>query len=142
MLNPVNRASELKDGTPSYKDYTTSRNNRFQTPDAAQKNKPVAPSNVLHWFNAPPDMNEQKISDIFAKSGAKVPNKVKIFPKKCNFFNPFFINLTFQWLYNYFFYNYSAEKCSTGLVEWNNIADCVEALLVTNHHEISHSSNF
>ena len=83
VLNPVNRPGELKDGTPSYRDYTTSRNNRFQTPDAAQKNKPVAPANVLHWFNAPPGMDEQKIVDIFVGSGAKAPNKVKIFPKKC-----------------------------------------------------------
>ena len=82
MLNPVNRPSDLKDGTPSYRDYTTCRNNRFQTPEAAQKNKPLAPANVLHWFNAPPDTNVQGVIDIFVKQGAKAPSKCRIFPKK------------------------------------------------------------
>jgi heterogeneous nuclear ribonucleoprotein L len=116
ILNPVSRPGELKDGTPSYRDYTNSRNNRFQSTDAAQRNKPVAPANVLHWFNGPPGMDEQKVIDIFVGSGAKPPNKVKIFLKR-------------------------PEKCTTGLAEWNNIADCVEALLLVNNHEISHSSS-
>ena len=83
----MSRPGELKDGTPSYKDYTTSRNNRYQNPDSAQKNKPVAPANVLHWFNAPPGIDEQRVVDIFTKLGAKPPSKCKLFPKKCKLFN-------------------------------------------------------
>jgi heterogeneous nuclear ribonucleoprotein L len=81
----VNRPSDLKDGTPSYKDYSLCRNNRFQTPEAALKNKPLAPANVLHWFNAPPDADVQGIIDIFVKLGAKPPAKCRIFPKKRKF---------------------------------------------------------
>jgi hypothetical protein len=35
-----------------------------------------------------------------------------------------------------------AEKCATGLAEWNNIADAVEAVILANNHEISHPSKF
>ena len=73
----------MPDGTPSYKDYMGCRSNRYQTQEAAQKNKPVAPANVLHWFNAPPGMEEDQIVDIFTNCGAKTPTKIKIFPKKC-----------------------------------------------------------
>ena len=81
-MNPVLRPSDLRDGTPSYKEYMYSRNNRYQTPDAAQKNKPVAPSNVLHWFNAPPGMDENRIIEIFTKLG-RFFQKCKMFAKKC-----------------------------------------------------------
>ena len=36
----------------------------------------------------------------------------------------------------------SAEKCSTGLAEWNNITESVEALVLANHSEINHPSKF
>jgi hypothetical protein len=34
-----------------------------------------------------------------------------------------------------------ADKSSTGLIEWNNIAEAAEALVSANHYEISHSGN-
>lgn len=85
VLNPVQNPKTLKDGTPAFKDFTNSRNNRYSTPDSASKNNPIAPSNVLHWFNAPPDTTEDEIENVFVKAGAKAPVKIKVFPKKCKF---------------------------------------------------------
>lgn len=117
VLQPVTKPINLKDDTTSYKEYMTCRNNRYQTVEAAQKNKPLPPSNVLYWYNAPPGVSEENIIDIFESCGALAPAKVKIFPKK------------------------GENKTSTGLVEWNNITDCVESLILTNHTEINHPSS-
>lgn len=116
VLQPVLKPVNLKDETSSYKEYMTSRNNRYQTIEAAQKNKPLAPSNVLYWYNAPPGIVEDQILNVFETAGAPLPSKVKIFPKKI-------------------------DKSSTGLVEWNNISDCVESLILANHTEINHPSS-
>lgn len=35
-------------------------------------------------------------------------------------------------------YYFTVDKSSTGLVEWSNISDSVEALVLTNHTEINH----
>lgn len=116
VLQPVAKPINLKDETTSYKEYMNCRNNRYQTPEAASKNKPLPPSNVLYWYNAPPGVAEEQIVDIFEGAGAMLPAKVKIFPKKI-------------------------DKSSTGLVEWSNISDSVEALVLTNHTEINHPSS-
>lgn len=81
-LKPVSKPGELPDHTASYKEYTNNRNNRYTTVEAAQKNKPIAPTNVLYWFNTPPGFDEDQLYEIFRKSGAKLPNKVKVFQKK------------------------------------------------------------
>jgi hypothetical protein len=56
---------------------------------------------------------------LFQKAGAKPPTKVKIFQKR----------------------NEKATS-NTGLAEWSNITDCVEALVMTNHMEIEHPCKF
>lgn len=30
------------------------------------------------------------------------------------------------------------EKCTTGLAEWNNMFDCVDALVICNNIELNH----
>jgi heterogeneous nuclear ribonucleoprotein L len=116
VLQPVNNPVNLKDDTCSYKEYMQNRNNRYQSAEAAQKNKPLPPSNVLYWYNAPPGITEEQIMDVFVSAGAILPTKVKIFPKK-------------------------ADKSSTGLVEFDNTSDCVESLIYANHKEITHTSS-
>ena len=64
ILKPVSKPTQLIDGTPTFKDYCTSRHNRYQTLEAAQKNKPLPPANVLHWYNAPPGITENDIADV------------------------------------------------------------------------------
>ncbi|PAV57005.1 hypothetical protein WR25_01743 isoform C [Diploscapter pachys] len=51
----------LPDGTPSFRDYTESRNQRFSTPEMISRNRVVYPTTTLHWYNAPGNMDEEKI---------------------------------------------------------------------------------
>lgn len=64
FLQDVPNPHELPDGTPSFVDFMGTRNNRFTTPDAAQKNRVQPPAKVLHFFNAPPNISEESISNV------------------------------------------------------------------------------
>ncbi|KAK6182268.1 hypothetical protein SNE40_009988 [Patella caerulea] len=108
FLQDVRAPHELPDGTPSFKDFMGSRNNRFTNPEAAQKNRIHGPSKVLHYFNAPPGLEEEQICEIFTKHGVKKPTKVRIFPSK-------------------------SERSSTGLIEFDTKGDATEGLVVGNH---------
>ncbi|VDP13188.1 unnamed protein product [Soboliphyme baturini] len=67
-LHDIRDPFDLPDGSPSFRDYTRSRNQRFSTAEAASRNRIVRPTKVLHWFNAPGD--------------ALAPEKIVIFPMK------------------------------------------------------------
>ena len=83
FLQDVPNPHELKDGTPSFKDFMGNRNNRFTNPEAAAKNRIQPPSKCLYYFNAPPKITEEEIKKVFEEAGAKEPGKVKQFPSKC-----------------------------------------------------------
>lgn len=55
---------QLEDNTSSFKDFHGSRNNRFTSPEQAAKNRIQHPSNVLHFFNAQPDISEETFSQV------------------------------------------------------------------------------
>ncbi|XP_072171159.1 heterogeneous nuclear ribonucleoprotein L-like [Diadema setosum] len=99
---------ELHDGTPSCKDYTKSRNNRFRSKEAASKNRIQQPSKVLHFFNAHPESTPQTIKQVFINAGAREPIAVKMFEQK-------------------------SDRSRTGLAEWPDRASALEALVVANH---------
>jgi hypothetical protein len=63
-------------------EFETNRNNRYLTSDQAIKNRPVAPSHVLYYFNTPPNMTEVDIVRFFEDIGAKRPVKIKNFPQR------------------------------------------------------------
>ncbi|XP_074662856.1 heterogeneous nuclear ribonucleoprotein L-like isoform X3 [Tubulanus polymorphus] len=111
FLQDVPNPHDLPDGTPSFKDYMGNRNNRFTNPESAQKNRIQPPAKVLHYFNAPPNMSETEISDLFENKGIKGPNRVKPFPSK-------------------------SERSSTGLIEFENKAEAMEALICANHEQV------
>ncbi|XP_039626594.1 heterogeneous nuclear ribonucleoprotein L isoform X1 [Erpetoichthys calabaricus] len=103
---------ELEDGSNSFKDFHGTRNNRFTSPEQAAKNRIQHPSNVLHFFNAQPDVSQ----DIFNKQicdelGVKHPSSVKLFSGK-------------------------SERSSSGLLEWESINDAMEALALMNHYQM------
>lgn len=54
----------LDDGTNSFKDFHGSRNNRFNSPEQAAKNRIQHPSNVLHFFNAQPEATAEIFSQV------------------------------------------------------------------------------
>lgn len=63
---------ELEDGTSSFKDFHGSRNNRFTSPEQAAKNRIQHPSNVLHFFNAQPDVTPEVFSQVRAQRSLAV----------------------------------------------------------------------
>lgn len=111
FLKDVASPHDLPDGTTSFKDFMGSRNNRFSNPEAASKNRIVGASKILHFFNTPPSITEEEITELFGSAGAKKPAKVKIFPSK-------------------------SERSCTGLCEFESKAWAIEALILTNHISI------
>uniref|UniRef100_A0A667XLA4 Heterogeneous nuclear ribonucleoprotein L n=1 Tax=Myripristis murdjan TaxID=586833 RepID=A0A667XLA4_9TELE len=107
---------ELDDGTSSFKDYHSSRNNRFTSPEQAAKNRIQHPSNVLHFFNAQPDASAEVFSQICEEIGVKSPINIKLFTGKSN------------------------ERSASGLLEWESINDAMEALAMMNHYQMKNST--
>ena len=63
-ITDVTKPYDLPDGTPSFKDFMGSRNNRFNTPEAAQKNRIQPPAKVLHYFNVPITITPEELRDV------------------------------------------------------------------------------
>ncbi|KAL3991037.1 Fibronectin-binding protein A N-terminus (FbpA) family protein [Acanthocheilonema viteae] len=108
ILHEIRDPFILPDGTPSYRDYTNSRNQRYTTPELAARNRIVKPTHVLHWYNAPVTMTEEKLKDLFVDKGAVTPDKVVIFPQR-------------------------SERSSAGICEFSNMGRATEALMLANH---------
>lgn len=114
FLNDVQQPFNLPDGSPSFKDYMGNRNNRFTNPEAASKNRIQPPSRILHFFNTPSAITEDELKKVFEDVDVKPPKTVKMFASK----NP------------------GTERSSSGLLEWENVSDALEALVTTNHTAI------
>jgi heterogeneous nuclear ribonucleoprotein L len=111
FIQDVPRPAALFDGSLSFVDFMGNRNNRFATPEAAAKNRIQAASKSLYFFNAPAGLKEEDVIKIFLDADVKPPAKTKIFPSR-------------------------NEKSCTGIVEWDNKNDCVEALVMCNHTQL------
>lgn len=107
-LRDINDPFDMADGTPSFKDYTNSRNQRFLTAESAARNRIVRPQAVLHWYNAPPGIDDKTIVEMFESAGVKPPNSVSIFPSK-------------------------TERSSAGVCEFDSVEDATDALVIVNH---------
>ncbi|MEE6490518.1 hypothetical protein FKM82_015897 [Ascaphus truei] len=105
----------LEDGSCSFKVFSGSRNNRFSSPEQAAKNRIQHPSNVLHFFNAPPEVTEQNFLEICEELGGKKPASVKVFSGK-------------------------SERSSSGLLEWEAKSDALETLSLLNHYQMKNPS--
>ncbi|XP_035770958.1 heterogeneous nuclear ribonucleoprotein L-like [Neolamprologus brichardi] len=106
---------QLEDNTSSFKDFHGSRNNRFTSPEQAAKNRIQHPSNVLHFFNAQPDISAEIFNQVCDELGIKRPTSVKLFTGK-------------------------SERSSSGLLEWESINDAMEALAMMNHYQMKNPS--
>ncbi|XP_037824559.1 heterogeneous nuclear ribonucleoprotein L isoform X2 [Lucilia sericata] len=107
FLSEVINPFLLPDHTPSFKEYTGSKNNRFLSPAQASKNRIQPPSKILHFFNTPPGLTEDQLIGIF--NIKEVPaTSVRLFPLK-------------------------TERSSSGLIEFPNIAQAVLAIMKCNH---------
>uniref|UniRef100_A0A671URK0 Heterogeneous nuclear ribonucleoprotein L n=1 Tax=Sparus aurata TaxID=8175 RepID=A0A671URK0_SPAAU len=111
---------ELEDGTSSFKDFHGSRNNRFTSPEQAAKNRIQHPSNVLHFFNAQPDVTPEVFSQICEEIGIKCPVNVKMFTGKSG--------------------AAPSDRSASGLLEWESINDAMEALAMMNHYQMKNAA--
>uniref|UniRef100_A0A8C9ZAX9 Heterogeneous nuclear ribonucleoprotein L2 n=1 Tax=Sander lucioperca TaxID=283035 RepID=A0A8C9ZAX9_SANLU len=107
---------DLEDGSTSFKDFHGSRNNRFTSPEQAAKNRIQHPSNVLHFFNAQPDVTPEIFNQICDEIGVKSPVNVKMFTGKSN------------------------DRSASGLLEWESINDAMEALAMMNHYQMKNAA--
>ncbi|XP_067132985.1 heterogeneous nuclear ribonucleoprotein L-like isoform X1 [Centruroides vittatus] len=112
FLNDVQQPFSLPDGSPSFKDFMGNRNNRFTNPESAGKNRIQPPSKILHFFNAPYGIKEEELKKVFEDAEVKSPITIKMFPSK-------------------------TERSSSGLLEFENLSDSLEALVMCNHTPIS-----
>ena len=126
IYDPPGPPAQLDDGTPSIKDYNESRLNRFSTPEFASKNKLVAPTRTLHFFNCPPSFDERLIGEIFRQWGAPMPAKVVCFPQRGGGGGPGGAGRA-----------HGPTKCSSGLAEWENEGLALEALCLVNHVSVN-----
>ncbi|CAL9684865.1 unnamed protein product [Knipowitschia caucasica] len=111
---------DLEDGTSSYKDFHGTRNNRFTSPEQAAKNRIQHPTNMLHFFNAPPDVTVDVFNQMCEDAGVKKPAEVKMFTGKSG--------------------AAPSDRSASGLLEWDSINDAMEALSMLNHHQMKNTA--
>ncbi|XP_055694096.1 heterogeneous nuclear ribonucleoprotein L isoform X1 [Lutzomyia longipalpis] len=107
FLSEVTNPFSLPDHTPSFKEFTGSKNNRFLSPTQASKNRIQPPSKILHFFNTPPGLTEEQLIGIFNIKEVP-PTAVRMFPLK-------------------------TERSSSGLIEFSSVAQAVLAIMKCNH---------
>jgi heterogeneous nuclear ribonucleoprotein L len=111
MIMDVPQPYELPDGSPSFKDFSNSRNNRYNTPQMASKNRHFRPSRALHYWNCPPKFEFEDMTKIFTDSDAPAPSKMLPYSK-------------------------TTGRTSSGVLQWETETDALAALAICNHHEI------
>merc|ERR1740129_1600444 len=98
------------DGSPGFMDFEGCRKNRFDTPDRAAKNRIVPPTKTLHFYNVP-KMDDDDFRELFTQQGATRPLNVKWLP-------------------------YKNERSVSGIVEFDDVVEASEALVLVNHMKI------
>ncbi|KAJ1368526.1 hypothetical protein KIN20_029674 [Parelaphostrongylus tenuis] len=107
-VRDVHEPFDLPDGSKSFRDYSMSALQRFSTPDAAARNRLIYPTRMLHWYNAPVNMDEDKVRQLFSERKAPEPKSVTVFVGR-------------------------SERSSSGIVEMDTIEQANEALALVNH---------
>ncbi|KAK2706857.1 heterogeneous nuclear ribonucleoprotein L-like isoform X3 [Artemia franciscana] len=110
-VQDIPNPGSLKDGTPSFKSYIGSKNNRYNTPEAAAKNRTVGVWEAIHFFNAPANIDEGKIRDLFASAGAPEPESAIVLKSR-------------------------SERSSTGMINMKSGGDALGAIALVNHTAI------
>lgn len=116
FLQDVQLPYELPDGSPSFKNFMSNKNNRFMNPDTAHRNRIIPPCKTLHFFNTPPSIEDSHIQQIFLDKDLMPPAKITLLPSK-------------------------SEKSSRGLLEFNNVTEALEAIIGGNHSPVINDDN-
>ncbi|CAJ0579375.1 unnamed protein product, partial [Mesorhabditis spiculigera] len=105
------RGFDLPDQTPSFRDFSTSKHQRYTTQALAARNRACSPTKIIHWFNAPVCLDEQGIIDLFQNAGGPVPRSVRVNQAR-------------------------SEKSHSGTAEFATVVEATEALAIANHTPI------
>ncbi|KAK4473538.1 hypothetical protein MN116_002897 [Schistosoma mekongi] len=108
VILDVSSPFQLPDGSPSFKDFSKDRNNRYTTSIMAKKNRVHPPSRTLHYWNAPPKISNNSLLELVRKCGASDPQHIEQFLK-------------------------TSDKSSSGFLKWATDAEAFEALALCNH---------
>lgn len=114
-IEEIRKPHQLPDGSESFCNYMTSRQNRFNTPERAAKNRFIPPTKVLHFYNVP-KMTDDELSNLFTEVGAPYPTRIKWLEAR------------------------PGSKSVTGLVEFETVSEACEALVLVNHAKVHRSS--
>ncbi|XP_019851800.1 PREDICTED: heterogeneous nuclear ribonucleoprotein L-like [Amphimedon queenslandica] len=106
------QSDTLPDGSPCWKDFSQSRNNRFLTAEGTSKNRIVGPGAIMHFYNSPPDSTEDKLKAVFINVNAPPPKEIRFFSQG------------------------SLAKSATGLMEWSDTETALEAFILANHQQV------
>eukprot|EP00090_Calanus_glacialis_P001088 TRINITY_DN10770_c0_g1_i1.p1 TRINITY_DN10770_c0_g1~~TRINITY_DN10770_c0_g1_i1.p1 ORF type:complete len:417 (+),score=142.28 TRINITY_DN10770_c0_g1_i1:193-1443(+) len=109
-VEDIRKPHELPDGSDSFQSFLRDRNNRFDTPERAAKNRIIPPTKILHFYNVP-KMDDDRLIDVFAEQHAPCPTRVKWFEAK-------------------------SAKSASGLAEFDTVEDSVEALVMVNNTKV------
>lgn len=82
----VSMPYDLPDGSPSFKSYVNSKNNRFLNPDMASKNRLQPPCKVLHFYNTPPGLTEEDLRKVFQENETAFPAEIRLLQNKSKTF--------------------------------------------------------
>ncbi|CAH8445032.1 unnamed protein product [Dicrocoelium dendriticum] len=103
---------DLPDGSPSFKDFSQSINNRYSPSQPIAKNRSLKPSMALHYWNCPLSFCLDDIRAICAE--LDVPSPTEMIP-----------------------YSKNNGRTSSGLIQWDKESDALMALTILNHHTIA-----
>uniref|UniRef100_A0AC34FQE9 RRM domain-containing protein n=1 Tax=Panagrolaimus sp. ES5 TaxID=591445 RepID=A0AC34FQE9_9BILA len=110
IVHDVREPHNLADGSPAFRDYTSSTVHRFSSPQMAALNKIVFPNPELYWYNAPPIMSEEVMKKLFTQKHAPVPVQVTLL---------------------------ESSTSSSGLLRFSSTPESSEALMICNNMVIA-----
>lgn len=108
-VEDIRKPHELSDGTDSFESFYGDRNNRFDTPERAAKNRVMPPTRVLHFYNTPV-LSEDQMGDLFVDHEAACPTNVRWFDNKRE-----------------------GSRTGSGVVEFETVEEALEALVLVNN---------
>ncbi|KAG7165077.1 Heterogeneous nuclear ribonucleoprotein L-like 2 [Homarus americanus] len=91
--------------------YTSQQHSRIASSLRIERTVPSNYVRILHFFNTPPGLDEDTLKQVFLDGEVTEPKSIKLFPSK-------------------------TERSSSGLLEFANISEALEALVIGNHAPI------
>ncbi|XP_077547703.1 heterogeneous nuclear ribonucleoprotein L-like [Haemaphysalis longicornis] len=99
---------KLADGSPSYMNFLGSNKNRYNSREGRSRDWHFAPSRVLYFYNVPRTLNQEDLLSMLQEQAIPKASITQMEESK-------------------------SKLCKTGLIEFRNVAEAVEALVVSNN---------